>query len=447
MADEGVLGRARALAKAGQRDEAAELIREFACQQLGLQFAQLEVHSDQYSLNSLFGLGTLSESFQGESELFFKFHQEEDESKGVGEYYNSRLLEAEGFPVDVPLASCSEVGNQILFYRVRRDPRLADVCRDIESSGNPNEVAPPKKGSTETEAERIIRLQCEMDQMLGWKYLASLRFESPEEAQEEPIHQLFYHRLVDAPDATEPGGRFQRFYIEGRFEFPGLSVELGWEEIAGLHWEINGRRYAKTLRELFTDATRVLHPSNLPNPCPVIAAHGDAHNANVWVEAERLVMFDPAFAGRHIPALLAEVKATFHNILAHPDWLYFPQELSDHYRGSASISGGVLQVQHNWELTALRRAFLESKIEFVWRPLLAEVFCRDPGLRDSNWQEYIRLALFACPTLVMNLCARPGGHTPTSSLLGLSMAVMCGSKLSGGGLDLITRFLQEIEPE
>ena len=110
--------------------------------------------------------------------------------------------------------------------------------------------------------------------------------------------------------------------------------------------------------------------------------------------------FDPAFAGAHLPALLAEIKPTFHNIFAHPDWLYHPDDAAKQLDCHASVRAGVLHVQHNWEPSPLRRAFLESKQQHVWRPLLAA-----PLLAGQAWHRYMRLALFCCPTLVMNLRA------------------------------------------
>ena len=43
-----------------------------------------------------------------------------------------------------------------------------------------------------------------------------------------------------------------------------------------------------------------------------------------------------------------------------------------------------------------------------------------------DWERYVRLAMFCCPTLVMNLRAGADRHGETSSLLGLSVAVTCG---------------------
>ncbi len=157
-------------------------------------------------------------------------------------------------------------------------------------------------------------------------------------------------------------------------------------------------------------------------------------------------MFDPAFAGRYLPALLAEVKPTFHNIFAHPDWLYHPEEATSRYTASAQVIGDTLEVSHNWALTSLRQAFLKSKATLVWEPLLRALSKIDPEFHRSNWERYLRLALFCCPTLVMNLCAHAQRHNPTSSLLGLSIAIMCGSEPEAGQEDPISEFIRRIAP-
>ncbi len=58
----------------------------------------------------------------------------------------------------------------------------------------------------------------------------------------------------------------------------------------------------------------------------------------------------------------------------------------------------------------------------------------------------VRLGLFLCPTLVMNLRAGIGKHNPVSSLIGLSTAVSVGSEPEAGE-DLISRFLDAIDPD
>ncbi len=158
-----------------------------------------------------------------------------------------------------------------------------------------------------------------------------------------------------------------------------------------------------------------------------MTAHGDAHNANVWFERQEgrasLSFFDPAFAGEHMPTLLAEVKTTFHNILAHPYWLYDPALAEQKFNATAKYENGRLFAGFDWTLSPVRAALLETKAEAV----MEAVACSPQAAGHAS----LRLArgssdsgLFLCPTLVMNLRAGATSHNPTSSLIGLSVAVL-----------------------
>ncbi len=89
-------------------------------------------------------------------------------------------------------------------------------------------------------------------------------------------------------------------------------------------------------------------------------------------------------------------------------------------------------------------ALLETKAEAIWKPLLAALKQRD--MLPQDWRKVVRLGLFLCPTLVMNLRAGATSHNPTSSLIGHSVAMMVGSEPDEGE-DLMTRFLATIDPE
>ena len=71
----------------------------------------------------------------------------------------------------------------------------------------------------------------------------------------------------------------------------------------------------------------------------------------------------------------------------------------------------------------------------------------DQGVLTAHCRATLRCGLFCCPTLVMDLCAGgAGGHTPVSSPIGLAIAVMVGSEPSDGRGDVVTRFLDSIDP-
>jgi hypothetical protein len=405
------LQRARALVAGDRRGEAEDLLAATVAETFDLPVARVAVNRDVYSLNSLNGTVQLSDG----RAYFFKFHQEEDEGAAVEEYYRAELLERAGFPVDRPAFVSRTVGRQILLYPLRRDRRMADVCREIELSGDFDAMQP------------VVDAQARLDELTCARYRATLRTDAGAASTREPIHQLFHHRLVDPGRPDRLGGRAARFYAGRTFRFPGVTLD--WADLAGLRWRINGVTLAHTLGALFQEARVRLAPERLAG-IGQVTAHGDQHNANVWY-AERggavpeLVLFDPAFAGSAVPSLLAEVKATFHNVFAHPFVLYDPGIAAERFTAHAEVRDGVLEVTHDWAPSPLRRAFLAGKLARLWHPWLAELDAR--GLLPDDWARIVRLALFCCPTLVMDLRADAGSHTPTSSLLCLCAALACAS--------------------
>jgi len=110
----------------------------------------------------------------------------------------------------------------------------------------------------------------------------------------------------------------------------------------------------------------------------------------------------------------------------------------------ARRSGDRIEVSHDWRPGALREAFLASKRDVLWRPLLAAMKAR--GLLPDDWRDTLRSALFACPTLVLNLLGdvqRP--RAPDVALLGFALAVGMGSPPERGQ-DLFSDFLDGIAP-
>jgi hypothetical protein len=388
----------------------------------------LVINHDQYSLNSLNGF---FETKTGQ--FFFKFHQEEGEEAMSGEYYRADILAKAGLPVDQPVLMSALPGEQILVYQRRAEPRFSDVLRKLDLEPNAEGI------------KRAVEAERKLSRSMLSVYLATLAPATVEQVQAEPVHRLFYERLIDPATGRYPGGRLANFYIGQSFEFPGVT--LGWDEFAACQLVINGTRYEKTVGELFNEAANRLRPGRLADAGGV-TAHGDAHNANVWYDerdgAASLALFDPAFAGEHVPTLLAEVKTTFHNVLAHPFWLYDPSLAAENFSATATYCEGTLTVETDWSLSDVRKELLWVKAEELWRPLLQALKQRDMLPRD--WRKVVRLGLFLCPTLVMSLRAGAATHNPTSSLIGFATAVMVGSAPVSGS-DIITEFFDAIDPD
>jgi hypothetical protein len=70
---------------------------------------------------------------------------------------------------------------------------------------------------------------------------------------------------------------------------------------------------------------------------------------------------------------------------------------------------------------------------------------RERDMLPADWRRVVKLALFLCPTLVMNLRARAGFHNEVSSAIGFAVAVMAGSE-PVAGQDFVSGFLDGIAP-
>ena len=397
----------------------------------GIPVTGLRINLDPYSLNSLNGF------FASDGQdYFFKFHQEEGEELMRGEYYRADILARAGLPVDQPVRISSLPGEQVLIYRRRSDPRFSDVLLALDQSPDP----------------AAIGRACEAETALNDAVLAcaraTLRPITPAESSAQPIHRLFHERLVDPPGGNYPGGRLARFYVGQTFRFPD-GVVLSWDQIRDARPVINGIEHRRSLGQMFDLAHHRYAPERLADAGGIVA-HGDAHNANVWYErgatADRLAFFDPAFAGDAVPSLVAEVKSTFHNLFAHPFWLYHPRHATQVFDASVRLVAGRLEIQTTWAPSAVRAALMQVKAQRFWKPWLQTL--ADAHLLPDDWEDVIRIGLFLSPTLVMSLLASDDGegHTPVSSAIGLAVALAAGSAPVAGE-DLFSAFFAEIRPE
>jgi hypothetical protein len=416
----------RTLVKEGRREEAAVAAARLLSEETGTAFSGVAINDDRYSLNSVNGTAVDANGRR----LFFKFHTEEGEAETVGEYYKAHVLAEAGLPVDLPVKASSTPGRQFLLYAYRNDSKLADACLKLETGQ-----------AAGFSLEEIVAAQAALDDATLAAGLRSLSAPMPD-SEREAIHQLFHHRLVTPGEPGRLGGRYAQFY-QGR-RVPVGGEEIPWEAFADLRWTVNGIAYRQALRGLFEQSFRLLDPRALARQ-PVLVSHGDAHNANVWARRGAdgrltLELFDPAFAGRTIPALLGEVKATFHNVFAHPLWLYTPDLAAQTYRVSTERQEDRIVVTHDWHLSDLRRRFLQLKLDRYWRPLLLRL--QEMKALPDDWEAIMRSALFCCPTLVMSQLPGPE-RAPSVSLLGFAVAVMCGSPPEDAS-DAVSGFFAEL---
>jgi hypothetical protein len=406
--------RIRALVRAGAIDQAADAAAGLITEAFGWPVAAVELTLDEYSLNSVSGRVRFTDGHL----LFFKFHSEEGEEAHVTEYYRAQLLADAGLPVELPVRVAGQPGRQIALYELRTEPRMADVCAELERGDGrlPAGLAAARRA---------------LDQVTGEVAVRTLRPGQP--GSSPAIHQLFWRRLTD--DAGRfPGGRYRAWYLD----------DPAYAALAGCRFVINGVGYARTLGEIAADAARLLDPAVLAAG-PAVTAHGDDHQGNVWVLSQpggaELRLFDPAFAGADIPALLAPVKATYHNVFAHPFWLYHPQEAATRIKVRAGRGDGVIEVSDDAGLPPLRQEIADSIAGLVWTPLLRELARR--GELPPDWRATVRAALACCPLLVTNMLAR--GRPEPIRYLGLARTVMAGSEPVDGE-DPVSRLLDSVSP-
>lgn len=354
-------------------------VLEFARTQFSqLQIEQAIINQSAVSLNSVNGFLTDQEG----REYFFKFHAEENEQATLDEYYNTQILADVGLPIIKPFYQSTVPGSQFLIYEKITAPT------GFELFSQPKLFFP---------AEQKLLKQIQK------VYLKTLELTPADQVASAPLYQLFYHRLV----GQEP--RLDLYYTHNLF----------FRTLADKTWTINGRHYAVTLNQIILQGKRLLNPQHYLN-IPTVIGHGDDHNGNKFYLNGSFKLFDPAFAGRQ-PALLSFIKATAHNTFVHPDWLYIPEQLTDHgLQLNWNITEDTVSVEHNWPMAPDRQQELRLQEDMIWKPLVVELRQRDWLPKD--WQEYLRAALFCCPFLVYNLLD-PKRYTETASILALSKCV------------------------
>jgi phosphoglycolate phosphatase-like HAD superfamily hydrolase len=428
-----------------EREKAERLLQRWFLRHMNLATESATLQPKAVSLNSFNGF------YRSDGkEYFFKTHVEE---QGVlAEYYHAELLHRVGYNIVMPLRTLHEEGQQMVIYPVVRWPVMFDLMRAVET-GNAGDI---------TLEALALAEQRECERMLGI-YRSTFAFSTEEEHARAPIHQLFWHRLA--------GGRFKSFYAGKHIRFPAGAEPrescLSFDDVLSYRWIINGIPYERTLGELVERTKEVLHPARAAT---TVIGHGDAHFGNVFLEQApqgsrkghtvsghpgqgipapqagsrkgrpyispvpghpgapptdtglRYLYFDPAFAGRHTP-LLDVIKPLFHNVFA--TWMYFPYDVARELHLSVTIRNATVIIEHDYTLTPVRQAILQTKIEHLLIPVVAEMRSHDalPG----DWFEMMRLALMCCPLLTINLLDEE--RIPAStSWLGLSQAVQMGNE-------------------
>jgi hypothetical protein len=373
---------------------------------------KIELMPKPESLNSVNGFVTYTDG----TRYFFKSHTEENEQ--LPEYYNVSLLAEAGYPVVNTKQVSHKPGKQIALYEIISFPTLFDLVKNEEDRELKHGATVPSRLG-----EMLVNAQIELDKKVTDIYQTTLQKSSIQEQANAAVNQLFSHRLAE-------GGRVGLFYRQKHLNLGDQS--LSFETIAGLRWTINGVEYEQTLEEIIQSSRLALNAQVGPS----VIGHGDAHNGNLFVDIEnkKLLMFDPAFAGRHNP-WLDITKPLFHNVFAR--WMYYPEQVSEEITLTHKIVGDRIIIEHSFKPSKLKTEFFQSRKQNIIGPLLS--LLEEQKLLADNWHQYLRAALFCCPFLTVNLFADrvPNGtlserYPMSIKLLGLSMAMELGASESQG---------------
>jgi len=375
------------------REKAERLLARWFALHMNLDVESVTLTPKAVSLNSFNGFYRIN----GE-EYFFKTHIEE---QGIlEEYYHAEVLRQAGYNIVKPVRTTHERGQQMVIYPVVHWPVMFDLMRSIETQQATDVALMTLMNAERRECGRLLAL-----------YARTLAYSTAEEHAYTPIHQLFWHRLT--------GERLKSYYGNKRVVLPNNGGSVAFETLLAYKWRINNVDQRYTLGELIERAITVLNPARAMF---TVIGHGDAHFGNVFLENNQdYLYFDPAFAGRHSP-LLDVIKPLFHNVFA--TWMYFPKGTAQDYDIAVHIDDATIVVNHNYMLTPVRQAILQTKEEYLLRPLLATLRSLD-ALTD-DWLEIMQSALLCCSLLTMNLI--DAERMPSSvGWLGFALAVFMGN--------------------
>ena len=389
-----------------EREKAERLLLFWFARHMDLWIESVTLMPKPVSLNSFNGVYRVNDQ-----EYFFKTHVEE---QGIlEEYYHAEMLSNAGYNVVMPLRIVHEKDQQMVIYPVVHWPVMFDLMRVVEMGNTAQTKLEVLVAAEKRECERLLEI-----------YQSMLAASTAEEHAKAPIHQLFWHRLT--------GGRLTSFYEGKLFAFPGQQdarkQEQGqvFEDLLRYQWVINGTTIdgpLRTLGDLIEQSKVVLNPARA---AMTVIGHGDAHFGNVFLEEQtKYLYFDPAFAGRHSP-ILDIVKPFFHNVFA--TWMYFPREIRRDLQITVAVRDGSIFVEHNYELTPVRQAILDTKLEYLLKPLIA--LLRERDALPADWEEIFRLALMCCPLLTVNLLDREK-RPAEICWLGLSQVMQMGNFVIG----------------
>jgi len=456
-----------------EREKAERLLQRWFVRHMNLATESVTLTPKAVSLNSFNGFYRSA----GE-EYFFKTHVEE---QGIlAEYYHAELLHQAGYNIVRPLRTLHEEGQQMVIYPVVHWSVMFDLVRALETGNAVDITLEALALAEQRECERLLEIyrstfafSTEEEHarapihQLFWHRLAGGRFKSfyagkhirfPAEAKSRessfPFDDLLSYRwiingipyertlgvLVErAKEVLRPARAATTVIGHGDAHFGNVFLEQAPQ---GESEEQRGQGNGESFQGAADLGLQGEHEERgqgdrkgrpYISPVPGHPGQGDrkgrpyiSHPGHLGAPPTDTglcyLYFDPAFAGRHTP-LLDVIKPLFHNTFA--TWMYFPFDVARDLNLSVSVQNSTITVEHNYTLTPVRQAILQTKIEHLLIPHVAELRSHDalPG----DWLEMMRLALMCCPLLTINLLDEER-LPPSIGWLGLAQGVQMGNE-------------------
>lgn len=339
------------------------------------------------SLNSVCAYVDLTTEKGEDLSAFAKIHIESNTQStntlgAEGEYAQANLLVQYGWPVVTPIMHNDSKEYPLLLYPKITDKTLFDLFEESYDK-NANRIT-----------NRDLDILSRLNNIVGERMVDSVKTANAKEAAFSPVQTLFMERF-------KANGRIDQWYKpETQFNLPGLDSSISWRDLLKGRWVINGVEYDTTLEEIVENARKYLSFGE-EQSVPVCVSHGDDHAGNIFMQQERALLFDPAFAGWN-PTSLSNAKALAHNCFLPMGGMYYDPKMRSSYEFSKSENA--IRVNIPFESFILyneHETLAKQIIDLRILPLTEELKKREIETQDEA--ERIKYALCASALLTINV--------------------------------------------
>jgi len=336
------------------------------------------------ALNSVSGIIEMQFPNEAVQSVFGKVHIESNTRTlnplgAEREYAMAEMLADAGWPVIEPLAKSDNTDYPLLLYPVIEEVPLFDK---LEASYT--------FGELQITDEELSSLE-EYNRKIGEKEVAEIRIGTRQEAIDAPVQTLLLKRF-------EQDGRIDQWYTaDTNFKLPGMKEGITWNNLLNKKWNINGKDYKTTLRQIIDQARKSLAFDDEETTYLTIS-HGDDHAGNVRL-SNPPVVFDPAFAGWNPAAL--DLKALAHTgFLPMAAMYYPPKDLNVEYQIE---NGKIFAITNLKDLPMYETQEKLAKQIIDTRVILLLRAIKEKGGNIEKEKQRVQSGLAACALLTVNI--------------------------------------------